>query len=80
MLNEVRQIQIPGKHGNEKLAQEGKEMQTCKQSNRITKIGRDSKNTLKVKRVSGNIRHLNFNISTLKKKMGGKREKKKSID
>lgn len=76
MLNEVRQIQIPGKHGNEKLAQEGKEMQTCKQSIRITKIGRDSKNTLKVKRVSGNIRHLNFNISTLKKKKWEEKGKK----
>ena len=30
MLNEVEQIQIPGKHGNERLAQGGKEERKCK--------------------------------------------------
>lgn len=38
MLNEVEQIQIPRKHGKEKLAQGGKEMQICNQSHRAKKI------------------------------------------
>lgn len=49
MLNETEQIQFPRKQGNEKLAQGGKEMQTCNQSIRTKKIQRDSRNTLKVK-------------------------------
>lgn len=75
MLSEVEQIQIPRKHGKEKTAQEGEEIQTRGQWIRTKKTGRDSRNTLKVKRATGSVRHMNFNVSRLKKGGGVGKEK-----
>lgn len=43
MLSEVEQIQIPRKHGKEKPAQEGGEIQTCGQYTKTKNTGRIAK-------------------------------------